>query len=376
MLPGLRIVAVEDRRGRDRFIEFPWSVYPGRHPQWVPPLRIERRGFLDPRRNPFFDHGEVRLFLAVDGRDRCHGRIAAIVNRRHNEVHHDRTGFFGLFECVDDAAVAAALFGAAAEFLRGRGLDNLRGPMSLSINDEAGLLVDGFDQPPMLMMAYNPPYYERLVTGWGFRPVMTMFAYRGEATGGVPERLERAARLAGQRHRFTVRKVRMDDFAAEVRRVQEVHGAAWAENWGAVGMTDREFRHLAAEFKQIIDPDLCFLAEVDGKVAGFSLSLPDINQALIRINGRLFPFGLIRLLWAKRRIDAVRIVALGVLKPYRHLGIEAWMYAETYRNAQAKGMKWGEASWILENNVPMNRALVKMGFRITKTYRLYDRSLA
>lgn len=372
----MRLIEVRDPRGLTRFIDLPWRIYPGRFPAWVPPLRRERRAFLDPRRNPFFDHAEVRLFLVEDAHGTCLGRIAGIVNHRHNTIHRDRTGFFGLFECTDDPAAAAMLFAAAADFLRGRGLTVMRGPMNLSINDEAGLLVAGFEHPPMVLMPYNPPYYEGLVTAGGFRPVMNLIAYHTESNREVPERVERAAAHARKRYGFVVRPVKWRDFDREVRRVQEIYSAAWAENWGAVAMTDREFDHLAGQLREIIDPDLCFVAEVDGRIAGFSLALPDINQALRPMNGRLFPFGLLLFLWHRRRINAVRIITLGVLKEFRHLGIEACFYAETHRQARAKGLVHAEASWILENNVPMNRALVKMGFRIAKTYRVYDRALA
>lgn len=371
-----RITEVHDRRDLDRFIEFPWRLYPGRFPCWVPPLRSERRAFLDPRHNPFFEFGEVQLFLAHDCEGEVAGRIAAIVNPRHNATHQDRTGFFGLFECRDDPAVAAALLDAASGYLRHRGLTHIRGPVSLTLNDEAGLLVDGFDQPPRVLMPYNPPYYEPLLLAAGFRPTTSLFAYSMDTPPTVPPRLAEGARLARARGRFAIRPVRLDDFDAEVQRVHALYTAAWSENWGAVAMTDREFRHLASQLRPVIDPDLCYLAEIEGEPVGFSLALPDINQALRHANGRLFPFGLARLLWHRRHIDALRIITLGVLKPWRRLGIDACFYAETCRHAIAKGLCHAEASWILESNQPMRRALEKMGFTITKTYRLYDRPLS
>ncbi|MFN0127435.1 MAG: N-acetyltransferase family protein [Verrucomicrobiales bacterium] len=370
-----RITEVRDQRSLDQFIGLPWTIYPGRHPHWVPPLRSERRAFLDPRKNPFFDFAEVRLFLAHSDAGTPLCRLAAVVNPRHNQTHGDRVGFFGLFECVDDPAVAGALLDAAGAFVRSRGLTSLRGPVSLSLNDEAGLLVDGFDQPPMILMPYNPPYYEALILAHGFEPAMTLFAYAGDVGDGVPGRLERGAGLARSRRSFTLRPLRLDDFDAEVRRVHALYTAAWADNWGAVPMTEREFHYLARQLRPVIDPNLCYLAEVDGQPAGFSLALPDFNQALCHANGRLFPLGWLHILRHRHRIDAVRIITLGVLKSYRHLGIDACFYAETYRHALAKGIRRGEASWILETNIPMRRALEKMGLSITKTYRLYDRAL-
>ena len=370
-----RISEVRDRRELDLFIEFPWRLYPEAFPCWVPPLRRERRDFLDPRKNPFFEFGEVGFFLARDDRGEIVGRIAAIVNPRHNQTHGDRTGFFGLFECRDDPEAAGALIEAAGGLLRARGLTHLRGPVSLSLNDEAGLLTDGFDRPPMILMPYNPPYYESLLLGAGFRPGMTLFAYELGVPQTVPERLEQGARLALARGRFVVRPVRLDDFDAEVRRVHSLYTAAWSENWGAVPMTDGEFRHLAAQLRPVIDPDLCYIAEAGGQPVGFSLALPDFNQALRHANGQLFPLGFLRLLWNQRHIDSLRIITLGVLKPWRRLGIDACFCAETCRHAIAKGLRRAEASWILESNRPMRRALEKMGFTISKTYRLYDRPL-
>jgi len=373
----VRIIEVGDKRGKNRFIDVPWRIYPGRYPQWVPPLRVERRDFLNPRKNPFFEHADVRLFLAEDERGGCCGRIAGIINHNHNAIYGDKTGFFGLFECVEDDAVAGALFGAAAGFLKAGGLEVMRGPMNMCVNDDIGLLVNGFDHPPMIMMPYNPPYYEKLIAGLGFHPVMNLLAYYSETPSGHPPAyLERGVKLARQKYGFSVRKVNMGNYDGEVRRIQNVYNSAWAENWGAVAMTDKEFIHLAKDLKTVVDPDLCLIAEVDGEIAGFSLSLPDINQALIHLNGRLFPFGVFQLLWHKRRINAIRIITMGVLKKFRHMGIDACFYCETYQNAYAKGMFRGEASWILESNTTMNRALEKMGFQVYKTYRLYDLALS
>ena len=373
---SVRIIEVGDKRGTNRFIDVPWQIYPGRYPHWVPPLRMERRDFLDPRKNPFFEHAAVKLLLAVDERGACCGRIAGIINRNHNATYGDKTGFFGLFECVEDNAVAGALFGAAAGFLKAGGMEVMRGPMNMCINDDIGLLVDGFDHPPMIMMPYNPPYYEKLVTGCGFRPIMNLLAHSTVSPGRAPERFERGVAIAQRKYGFTVRKVNLRDYDGEVRRIQEVYNSAWAENWGAVAMTDHEFEHLAKDLKMILDPDLCYIAEVDGEIAGFALSLPDINQALIHLNGSLFPFGVFKLLWYKRRVNAVRTITMGVIKKFRHMGIDAAFYCESYKNSYAKGMPQAEASWILETNTTMNLALEKMGFCVYKTYRLYDLALA
>ncbi len=365
---------ITTRGDRDRFIKFPWKIYRA-DKLWVPPLFVERRTFLDPKKNPFFEHSDVKLFMAADAQGRELGRVAAIVNHNHIRTHNEKVGFFGLFECVDDRNAAAALFDAAAGYLHSKGMDVMRGPENMSVNDDIGLLVKGFDTPPAIMMPHNPPYYANLIEGYGFKKVMDLFAYWGDLQGTVPERAERGVALCKKRFNFTVRTVRMNDFAAELKRIHEVYTAAWEENWGAVAMTDREFSHLAKDLKQVLDPDLCLIAEVDGALAGFSLALPDFNRVLIHLNGRLFPFGIFKILTLRRKIDAVRVLTMGVIKKYRRMGIDNCFYFETCRRALAKGMPRGECSWVLENNMAMNRAMENLGFSVYKTYRLYDLNL-
>jgi hypothetical protein len=363
---------VVSRRDRNRFIKLPWKIYE-HDKNWVPPLIAERRELLDPRRNPFFEHAEVRLFLARDDAGNPLGRIAAIVNTNHIRTHQEAAGFFGLFEVVNDQAAANALFDAASGFLRSHGMQIMRGPENMSVNDDLGLLIEGFDTPPMIMMPHNPRYYEALVEGYGFRKVMDLFAYHAECKPDqMPQRVVHGAELLQRKHKYTVRKVRMDDFDAEIQRLHTVYSSAWEENWGAVAMTEREFAHLARNLKQIADPDLCLIAEVNGEVAGFSLALPDYNQVLIRLNGRLLPLGIFRFLHYRRKIDAIRIITMGVIKKFRRMGIDNCFYCETHRQALAKGIRHGEMSWILENNIPMNRIMKNLGFNVYKKYRLYD----
>jgi len=359
-------------RDRDRFIKFPWMIYrDDRH--WVPPLILERRDFLNPRKNPFFEHSDVKLFMAEDDGGREIGRIAAIVNHNHIRTHNEKVGFFGLFECVDDQAAANSLFNAAAGFLRSKGMEIMRGPENMSVNDDIGLLIEGFDRPPAIMMPHNPPFYQKLIEGYGFAKVMDLFAYWGEVKQGPElERAERGVTLCKKRFQFTVRPIRMKDFDAEIKRIHTVYTSAWEENWGAVAMTEREFNHLAKDLKQVLDPELCLLAEVNGAIAGFSLALPDFNRVLIHLNGRLLPFGIFKILARRRKIDAVRVITMGVIKKYRRMGIDNCFYYETCRRALAKGMGRGESSWVLENNVAMNRALENLGFSIYKRYRLFD----
>jgi hypothetical protein len=362
-------------KDKDRFIKIPWKIYRDDR-NWVPPLIMERRELLDPRKNPFFEHADVKLYLASDVAGSELGRIAAIVNFNHVRTHNEKAGFFGLFECVDDQAAANSLFDAAADFLRSKGMETMRGPENFSVNDDLGLLIQGFDTPPMIMMPHNPPYYERLLENYGFRKVMDLFAYYGEFRHGrIAEQVARGAEIAKRRQNFSIRSLRKKDFSAELQRIHAVYTSAWEDNWGAVAMTDHEFDHLAKSLKEVLDPDLCLIAEVDGEVAGFSLALPDYNQILIRLNGRLLPFGIFKFLYYRRKIDALRILTMGVIKKFRHNGIDSCFYYETYRRALARGIWRGEMSWILENNIIMNRIVENIGFTIYRKYRLYDFSL-
>jgi GNAT superfamily N-acetyltransferase len=336
---------------------------------------------LDRGKNPFFDHGEAEYFLAERGGEVV-GRIAAIANRLHNETHGDQVGFFGFFEAVDDQQVADRLLEAAAGWLREHGFDTMRGPTSFSVNDEAGLLVDGFDAPPTVMMPHNPPYYQKLLLGAGLAPVRDLFAYQGgdrtfTAYDPVPARLERAVEIMRQRMGITLRALDMRDFRSEVDRIKAIYNAAWEKNWGFVPMTDREIEHLAEQFRPVVVPDIIPMAEKDGKVVGFGLALPDLN-VVFRGNrkGYLLPVLPKLLWWLKReKIRKARIPLLGILPEYRGRGLDAVLYHWIWTKAAEHGMYWGEAGWILEDNAAMRAGLEKMRFTVYKTYRLYDRAV-
>lgn len=370
----VRVREVQSRSDKEHFIKLPWKVYQGDR-NWVPPLIMERRAFLNPQKNPFFEHSDVGLFLVLDGSGNEVGRIASIVNHNHIKTHNENAGFFGLFECVHDPDVAHKLFETAADFLRSRGMTIMRGPENMSVNDDMGLLINGFDAPPFLMMPHNPPYYEKLVESFGFVKVIDLYAYYGDTDGSIPERLRRGLELGRKRYNFTIRTINLKDFDREVKLIKEIYNQAWEQNWGAVPMTDREFQYLAKDLRQIIDPELCLIAEVNGKTAGFSLALPDFNQVLIHLNGRLFPLGIFKLLYYRRRIDAIRVITMGVLQEYRRTGLDSALIHETYDRGIRNGYYRGEMSWILETNTPMNNALLHLGFRLYKTYRLYDYKL-
>jgi GNAT superfamily N-acetyltransferase len=342
-------------------------------------LRRDVETLLSRSKNPFFEHADAEYFLAWRG-DEVVGRVAAISNRLHNETHHDRVGFFGFFECIDDQAVANALLDTAAAWCRGKGHDVIRGPASFSVNDECGLLVDGFDTPPTLMMPHNPRYYIPLIERAGFDKAKDLLVYEGgseEKYVPVPERLARATELIRQRQGVTLRPLNMKDFKGDVEKIKELYNIGWEDNWGFIPMTEHEIDHLAEQFKPVVIPDIVPFAEKDGKVIGFGIVLPDLNQVFrSNRNGYLLPV-LPKLLWTLKtgKMRRARIVLLGILPEYRNKGVDAMLYHWIWTKCGALGITWGEAGWILEDNPAMNAGLEKMTFRVYKTYRLYDKSI-
>lgn len=371
---AIHVAPVRSRADRRSFLRLPWSIYPGRYPAWVPPLLAQEKQRIDRARNPFFEHGEVELYLARDG-DRPVGRVAAVENRLHNEVQGERAAFFGLFETVDDPAVAEALLDAVAAWARERGLDLLRGPASFSTNDECGLLVDGFDDPPTILMPYHPPYYGGLCEGWGLTKAMDLLAFEAstrEMRDGRLAKLERLFQRAG--HDFRLRPVEMRRFPQELALVRELYNRCWEKNWGFVPMTAAEIDALARELKPVLDPRLALIAMAGDEPVGFALALPDFNQVLRRLDGRLFPLGILKLLWYRRKIDRARVITLGILPEYRRTGLDALLYRGLLE-ARPR-LARAESSWVLEENRLMCQAIEKVGFRRSKTYRMYSRSLA
>jgi GNAT superfamily N-acetyltransferase len=358
------------------FIDLSWQIN-ARDPRWVPPLRMTLETVLDRGKHPFHRHAEVAYFLAERG-GRPVGRVAAIVNHLHNQFHHDQAGFFGLFECEERADTAAALLDEAAGWLRERGMRCMRGPMNLSTNEEAaspGVLVEGFDTPPMVQMSHTPPFYRTLMEGAGMQKSKDLLAFWFDDPN-PPERIVRGFERALQRGDTTIRPLNLKEFQRDVDIIKQIYNSAWSQNWGFVPMTDAEFDHMAREFRPVVDPDLCLIAEVRGEPVGFSLALPDLNQAFRHLrDGRLFPFGLFRFLWHKRKITGLRVITLGFKPAYQHLGLGAALYLRAWQIAVSKGYDHAEASWILEDNVDMVRPLERMGGRLYKRYRIYERPL-
>lgn len=383
----LEIRPIQTSAEKKAFVELPWKIYRD-DPNWVPPLLSMAYEVVDTEKHPFYEFARLTLFNARRG-DQLVGRIGAIDNPRHNQAHGDKAGFFGFFEVEDDPEAAQALFAAAGDWLRARGKDAIRGPANPSVNDEYGLLVEGFDRPPVIMMTYNPSYYVDLIEGAGFEKAVDLWAwyvptslYGGTSVDKLPEKLVRVAKAVRKRYGYTVHPLNMRDFDSEVDKIKIIYRAAWEKNWGAVPMTDREIGHLAAGLKQMADPEMVFIVEDrDGNVVGMSLSLPDVNQALLKAYPRPGipePLTLLKLLWhwkVRSCVNVVRVVALGVLEAHRGRGVDALLMYETARAALPKGYSWGEMSWILETNDMMNRSAEMMGCNIYKTYRIYQKPL-
>ena len=375
MLVEVRPVA--SKRELKAFMRLPWRLYRN-EPQWVPPLLMELRKRLDRKRNPFFEHAEAEYFLAWrDGRPA--GRITAQVDRNFNEFQDNEWGMFGFFECEDDPEAAAALLDAAAGWLRQRGRDRMVGPMDFSTNDECGLLIEGHDRTPIILTPWQHPYYQGLLEGAGLTKAMDTFMwelYVDKRERVHPSIWEMAEKVKSE-HGIIVRPMRKRDLEAEVGRFLEVYNAAWEKNWGFVPLTEEEVRHYAKDLKPVLDENWAMIAEArDGTVVGAALTLPDFNQVLAHLNGRLLPFGWAKFLLGRRKIDRLRVFALGVKHDYRHSGVAAGLYLEHIKMAaKPDKIHWGEMGWILETNKPMNRAMERMGGKVVKKYRLYERSL-
>lgn len=367
-----------NRRQLKRFVKVPFQLH-REHPQWVPPLIFDRMQFLDRSRNPWFEHGEAEYFIAERDGEPV-GRITAQVDERWDEFQGGRDGMFGFFETVDDREVAAALVGAAEEWLQERGRERLLGPMDFTTNDELGILIEGFELRPMILQNWHPPFYMELLEGLGFGKEIDLLMWHlelGELAQGdqfAPE-IHAAAAKALREEGVTIRNFSKRKLGDEMRRFREVYNEAWADNWGFVPPTDAEVEFHAKLLKQVLDEDWGFIAEKGEETVGVAFTLPDTNQVLARMNGRLLPLGWLRFLRGRRRIDRIRVFALGVKHAYRHSGVAAGLYLKHLENASPDGVPAGEMGWILETNGPMNRAMEGMGGKVVKKYRIYEKAL-
>jgi GNAT superfamily N-acetyltransferase len=372
---ALEIRPVSSKRELNTFIKLPWRLYRN-EPNWVPPLLFDRKRFFNRNRNPFFKHADVEFFLAWRGEEPV-GRITAQIDRHFNEFQQHDWGMFGFFECEDDPEAAGALLSAASDWLAARGRDRMVGPMDFTTNDECGVLVEGYDLLPTVLTNWHHPYYPGLIEGAGLTKAMDLYMWTLEVAerSSVSRVIWRAAADVERKYGITVRPMRKKDMEAEIGRFLEVYNAAWERNWGFTPLTEDEVRHYAKDLKPVLDENWAFIAEKDGEPVAAALTLPDYNQVLIHLNGRLLPFGWAKALYYKGKIDRVRVFALGVKPEYQHTGIGAKLYEMHYDTAERTNQKKGETGWILESNKSMNRAMERMGGRIVRTYRVYEKLL-
>ena len=373
--PTIRPVA--GKRDLNAFIDVPYRLRRD-DPQWVPPLRFERRQFLNRRKNPWFEHAEAEYFLAErDGQPV--GRITAHIDRRWDEYQGGSDGFFGFFEVANDAEAAKALLDTATEWVRARGRERILGPMDFTMNDECGILVDGFNEPSMILEPWHPPYYRELIEGYGLEKRIDLLMW--ELWFGSLEQGEsftpmiHAAADHSRKEGVVVRDMRRSDMEAEVTRFMEVYNVAWGKNWGFVPITEAEVRFQAKNLKPVLDENWAMIAEKDGEVVGAALTLPDVDQALSKMKGRALPFGWVHFLRRKKYIDRLRVFALGVLPQHQHLGVAAALYERHLHSAEHHGPAGGHMGWILETNKPMNRAMEGMGGKVVQRYRIYEKKL-
>ena len=375
---SIQVRAVTSRADRDAFIDWPYQFYPGRYPNWIAPLRREEQATLNPDKNAFFDHGEIQLFLAEDASGQVRGRIAAIINGMHLQKYDDDTGFFGFFETENDPAVANALLDAAEAWLRARDCIRMRGPTNPSLNDVSGLLVDGFDRRPSVLMPYNPPYYADLLTDYGFERAMTMWAYYAHKRYAKYDRLRRGVNIVKRRTPgLSLRTINPDALYDEARTLLDIYNEAWSDNWGHVPMTEAEFTQLVDGLKQVYDPRLVYFVEHKGEPVAFAISLPNINQALRHVeDGRLLPTGWWKLLMhTTYGISELRMPLMGIRKAYQGKGLDALMVLETMERGPEYGYDACETSWVLDTNERLKNAIESIGAVRDKEYALFEVAL-
>lgn len=368
MLEALEISAPKDLRD---FIDFPYSLY-ARDPLYVPPLKKEMRDQFS-FKNPFFKHAEVKYFLARKGQETV-GRVVSIVNQGHIDFHKEKAGFFGFLECINATDVCFCLLDAVKAELRGKGLTIMRGPMNFSTNEECGFLVEGFDQSPMLMTPYNPPYYNDMMEEYGMHKARDLYAFIYSVKESLPEKVLRVAVIAEKRG-ITIRSVDKRRFREEMRVFKEVYNSAWEKNWGFIPLNDEELDYLGERLKQIAVPELTLIAEDNGEPVGFMGLLPDFNYVLRRMNGKLNPLTILKALHYSKKITDLRLLLLGIKREYRNKGVDALLFREGFKGVKKGGYKRVEFSWILEDNIAVQRVIDMIGGRLYKRYRIYEKEI-
>jgi hypothetical protein len=373
----IKIKALSGRSDLMKFIKCEWNFYKD-DKYWVPPLILDRAKTLDTKKNPFFKHSVIQLFIA-ERNGEIVGRIAPLINSNHNKTHNDRVGFFGFFECIDDQEVANKLFDTAAQWVSDRGMDTLRGPLNPSMNDVPAMLYEGFDSIPMIMMPYNQKYHIKLYENYSFEKAQDLLGYYLDQNKYMTDKLKRIQQIVRQRYDITVRNVNLKDkeqFKRDLQTMKDIYNSAWVPNWGFVRWTDEEFDFLAEDMKQTADPELAFIVESKGKPAGFAFGMPNLNQILYyNRTGRLIPF-LWHYLTKKKKMTWMRIIALGIIPEFHQKGIDSVMYYELGTRSISKGWVHGDASWLVESNVMINRAMVQvLNGELYKKFRIWEKKI-
>jgi len=356
-----------------KFIKFPFKIY-NDCDHWVPPLISEEKKLLDKEKNPFFEHAKMQCYMAFR-ENKPVGRIAAIINYNHNKTHNEKTVFFGFFDFIDDFNVSEKLLDKVKEYGKNYEMNLLKGPLNPSTNDTCGLLIEGFDDDPVFMMPYNYPYYETHMENYGLKKAMDLYSYVIDSPEDAPDKLKRVAKIVKKRNNFKFKYITKKNVKNLIHDVIEVYNKAWEANWGFVPMTEKEIHHMAESLIPILVPSLAFILYDKEKPVGFSLTLPDANQAIKKANGKLFPFGFLKMLFHWKKINRVRNITMGVIPEYRKKGVEVLLIHKSFENGVEWGIESGDLGWILENNKMMNRELKNIGAEIYKRYRIYEKQI-
>ncbi|MEX0662010.1 MAG: hypothetical protein WD381_00110 [Balneolaceae bacterium] len=368
------ITVVTTKEEKKDFIQFPYNHY-SEDQYWVAPLYMEQNKLLNTEKNPFFENADIELFLVFHN-GKPAGRIAAIIDHRYNDFHNSTTGFFGFFECIDHQPTANLMFRVASDWLRNKGMKDVLGPANPGMMDEIGILVEGFDKYPAILMPYHKPYYDALIKGAGFDKAQDLLTYEVNQDNVDRERMNRAMDIVKKRlPGISIRKIRLKKIKEEIKIIREIFNAAWNKNWGFIPLSGAEFDHLANDLKTIVDDNFAHIAEVDGKPVAFSVGLPDYNQIFRNMDGKLLPTGIFKILWNRKKINKIRTALMGVIPEYQGKGIDALLHREAIENGLIHDVYSSEIGWILESNVQMNRVAEKIGGAPDKRYRMYSKKL-
>jgi hypothetical protein len=370
---NIHIERVATCKDLKKFVSFPWKIYKN-NPHWVPPLVLDFKEKINKKKNPFFEHAEMELFLAYRDSE-ITGRIATILDRNHNSFHDENAVFFGLYESFDDLDSARALLGNVEDWGREREMEILRGPMNLSMNDECAFLLEGFESPPVVMMPYNPKYYLGLMAKCGLVKAKDLYAFFMSREDEVLARIKHMVSRAEAEIPFVLRTINLKNLEQEAALIKHIYNNAWEKNWGFVPWTDNEIEYMANKLKTLADPDLVIIAEHKGKSIAFAFALPNLNEVMKRMNGKLLPSGIFKFLYYRKKIKGIRALVFGILEEYRHTGVSYLLYSMLDKNAIAKGYEWCETSWQLEDNEPVNRLVGSLGGKVYKKYRIFEKKI-